>query len=48
VKDADSQTSVLDAMGDKYPLEWVIWGPRFRNGLADGSRVMLRYQRVMV
>lgn len=48
VKEADSQTSVLDAMGDKYSLEWIVWGPRFRDGLADGSRVMLRYQPVTV
>ncbi len=46
VKDAESQNSVLNAMGDKYSLEWFVWGPRFRNGLADGSRVMLRYQLV--
>ena len=48
VSDADSQSSVLDAMGDKYRLEWVVWGPRFRNGLADGSRVILRYQPVTI
>jgi hypothetical protein len=35
---------VLALFGAKYSLEWVMWGPRFRNGLADGSRVMLRYQ----
>ncbi len=35
---------VLDRFGDKYSLEWVLWGPRFRNGLADGSRVLLKYQ----
>lgn len=46
VSDADSQSPVLDAMGNKYMLEWVVWGPRFRKGLADGSRVMLRYQPV--
>jgi hypothetical protein len=43
---ADEQARVLDLFGDKYPVSWVLWGPRFRNGLADGSRVMLRYRRV--
>lgn len=27
----------------KYASEWRRWGPRFRKGLADGSRTMLRY-----
>lgn len=36
--------AVLALMGRKYAREWDTWGPRFRNGLADGSRVMLRYQ----
>ncbi len=35
--------AVLKKMGRKYPASWLVWGPRFRNGLADGSRVMLRY-----
>ena len=48
VQDAESQNEVLDAMGGKYRVEWFVWGPRFRNGLADGSRVMLRYQPVTV
>ena len=46
IADAETQNSVLDAMGGKYSVEWFVWGPRFRNGLADGSRVMLRYQPV--
>jgi len=48
VQDAQAQDAVLDAMGDKYRLEWLVWGPRFRKGLADGSRVMLCYQPVKV
>jgi len=48
IRDAETQNSVLDAMGSKYRLEWFVWGPRFRNGLADGSRVMLMYQPVMI
>jgi hypothetical protein len=44
VADADVQAAVLDRFADKYPISWFRWGPRFRNGLADGSRVMLRYR----
>jgi hypothetical protein len=39
---------VLALFGSKYPLSWVLWGPRFRNGLEDGSRVMLRYRPAAV
>jgi hypothetical protein len=46
VTDAAEHARVLEIFGDKYSLEWVIWGRRFRNGLADGSRVMLHYQPV--
>ena len=35
---------ILDAFGKKYAKEWGVWGPRFRDGLDEGSRVMLRYQ----
>ena len=44
--EADSgeiETALL-LFGDKYVAEWGTWGPRFRRGLADGSRVMLRYR----
>ena len=34
----------LAIMGKKYPSEWGKWGPRFRAGLNDGSRVVLRYK----
>ncbi|MDA0821682.1 MAG: hypothetical protein O3C28_04575 [Proteobacteria bacterium] len=36
--------SVLEVYGAKYSDEWSSWGPRFKDGLADGSRVMLRYK----
>lgn len=42
-RDAARQASLLERFGAKYPDEWDKWGPRFRNGLADGSRVMIRY-----
>jgi hypothetical protein len=44
----DADTSVaeraLGAFGAKYPDEWEKWEPRFREGLADGSRVLIRYR----
>ncbi len=42
--DAATHASVLEVFGRKYADEWGTWGPRFRDGLADGSRVMLRYR----
>jgi len=36
----------LEAFGKKYPAEWDTWGPRFRDGLVDGSRVLLRYEPI--
>lgn len=46
ITDPNEHARVLELFGDKYTLEWVIWGPRFRNGLEEGSRVMLRYRPV--
>lgn len=44
ITDAAEQTSVLEAMGGKYAEDgWGSWGPRFREGLENGERVMLRY-----
>jgi hypothetical protein len=43
VADAAVHQRVLGRYGDKYSLEWLMWGPRFRSGLAEGSRVMLHY-----
>ncbi len=42
--DPARNAAVLEEFGRKYVDEWGSWGPRFRDGLADGSRVMLRYQ----
>jgi hypothetical protein len=44
VKDPLEHVRILALFGDKYPDEWGTWGPRFKGGLADGSRVMLRYR----
>jgi hypothetical protein len=47
-EDSETVARVLAVMGKKYPKEWGKWGPRFDQGLADGSRVMLRYRPVAV
>jgi len=44
VLNTDERNRVLDLFGSKYPVQWVLWGSRFRDGLADGSRGMFRYQ----
>ena len=36
----------LESFGRKYADEWGKWGPRFRSGLEDGSRVLLRYRPI--
>ena len=48
VIDKSAEEKALELLGDKYSLEWIVWGPRFRKGLADGSRVMLRYRPLSV
>jgi len=40
----DTTEHALSLFGEKYRGEWLLWGPRFRGGLDDGSRVMLRYR----
>ena len=34
----------LALFGSKYPSDWGSWGPRFKGGLADGTRVLIRYR----
>lgn len=34
----------LQAFGEKYPIQWLLWGNRFRSGLSAGSRTMLAYR----
>ena len=43
VEDPVEHARLLTTFGNKYSGEWGTWGPRFKRGLADGSRVMLRY-----
>lgn len=42
--DKETLEKVLSQFGSKYASSWGTWGPRFRNGLADGSRTMLKYK----
>jgi len=45
--DAEAVGRTLKAMGTRYAGEgWSTYGPRFKEGLADGSRVLLRYRPV--
>lgn len=42
--DPSTHEAVLAAMAGKYADDgWSRWGPRFREGLEDGGRVMIRY-----
>ena len=41
--DTGVHATILSKFGEKYASEWGTWGPRFHDGLADGSRVLLRY-----
>jgi hypothetical protein len=43
---ASKREEALEAFGQKYPDEWSKWGPRFRDGLANESRVLIRYRPV--
>jgi hypothetical protein len=46
--DAGAVDRTLKAMSAKYADEgWSTYGPRFKKGLADGSRVLLRYRPVV-
>ena len=42
--DPANHARLLSVFGEKYPDGWGKWGPRFENGLKDGSRVMIRYR----
>jgi hypothetical protein len=36
--------AALTRFGNKYASAWDTWGPIFKQGLADGSRSLLKYQ----
>lgn len=42
--DREVHARMLPIFGAKYAAEWGSWGPRFRDGLANGKRVLLRYR----
>jgi hypothetical protein len=45
--DTKAVARTLEAMAPKYTGEgWSTYGPRFEKGLADGSRVLLRYRPI--
>lgn len=44
IEDKARQNEILALFGKKYPDEWDTYGPRFRNGLANGGRTMIRYR----
>jgi hypothetical protein len=41
--DPSAHDRALKLFGEKYPSAWGSWGPKFKNGLASGDRVMIRY-----
>jgi hypothetical protein len=45
-RDTDPATfeRLFDAFAQRYPDEWDKWGPRFRGGYTDGSRILIRYK----
>jgi hypothetical protein len=43
VTDPVEHARALALFGAKYSAQWDSWGPKFRKGLADGSRVLIRY-----
>ena len=45
-RDPAMHSQLLQKFGAKYTREWGTWGPRFERGLADESRVMLKYTPV--
>ena len=42
-RDPAAHARALEVFGRKYAKGWSDWGPRFRDGLASGKRVMIRY-----
>ena len=46
VKDAALATKFCDALAVKYPDGWPRWEKSFRDGLADGKRVLIKYAPV--
>ncbi|MGH7823497.1 MAG: hypothetical protein ACREQ9_27360 [Candidatus Binatia bacterium] len=43
VADASMNEPLMNAFAKKYPERWSTWAEKFRQQLADGSRVVVRY-----
>ena len=43
INDPSLHKPILDLFANKYPLGWIRWGATFRNGLADGTRTLIKY-----
>ena len=46
ITDSSMHVPTVAKFGTKYAaqgVEWSVWGPRWTNSLADGSRVLLKY-----
>lgn len=48
VTDDSEKQQILGLFGSKYPLGWIVYGSKFRDGLADGTRTMIRYRPIRV
>lgn len=46
VKDAEVDKVLFEALAKKYPGDWSSYEKRFRDGLADGSRVLIKYEPI--
>lgn len=44
ITDKTQHASALELFGDKYPISWLRYKSIFTDGLADGSRSLLRYR----
>ncbi|MEM7017795.1 MAG: hypothetical protein AAF512_10725 [Pseudomonadota bacterium] len=44
IKDAEVHKQALESFGKKYPVGWLRWGSAFKDGLADGTRSLIRYR----
>ena len=48
VTDTAVHKRALAMFGKKYPFAWIRYKSEFTNGLADGSRTLLRYQPISI
>lgn len=44
VKDAEANKVLFETLAKKYPGDWASYEKGFRDGLADGSRVLIKYE----